>query len=165
MDAGEWMEVVIKLPESDKDSLETQGGPANALYHLTHFFSREFRMSRKNGFTLIELPIVVVMIGVLAAIAIPKFANTQEKAFVATMKVDLRNLVTYVERNAVDNSGAYFSGTAAGITSLLAFQTSQNVTVTATAIAGNAARWTAVATHTLTEKICNSSAGGLITCT
>jgi prepilin-type N-terminal cleavage/methylation domain-containing protein len=122
-------------------------------------------MTGRKGFTLIELLIVVVMIGVLAAIAIPKFAKTKERAFVATMKADLRNLATYEERYAVDSAGTYFSGTATGTTSLLGFQTSQNVTVTATAIAGSSATWAAVATHTLTSKQCSSSAGGLITCT
>ena len=53
-------------------------------------------MSRK-GFTLIELLIVVVIIGILAAIAIPKFANTKEKAYLASMKSDLRNLITAEE--------------------------------------------------------------------
>src|SRR5256886_17245715 len=53
-------------------------------------------MNRK-GFTLIELLIVVVIIGILAAIAIPKFANTKEKAYIASMKSDLRNLVTAEE--------------------------------------------------------------------
>src|SRR5256885_6797684 len=52
-------------------------------------------MNRK-GFTLIELLIVVVIIGILAAIAIPKFANTKEKAYLASMKSDLRNQVTKV---------------------------------------------------------------------
>jgi prepilin-type N-terminal cleavage/methylation domain len=121
-------------------------------------------MVERKGFTLIELLIVVVIIGVLAAIAIPKFARTKERAFVATMKADLRNLATYEERYAVDSAGTYFSGTATSTTSLLGFQASQNVTVTATAIAGASATWAAVATHTLTSKQCSSSAGGLITC-
>ena len=59
-------------------------------------------MNRK-GFTLIELLIVVVIIGILAAIAIPKFANTKEKAVLASMKSDLRNLVTAEEGFFSDN--------------------------------------------------------------
>ena len=53
-------------------------------------------MSRK-GFTLIELLIVVVIVGILAAIAIPKFANTKAKSILAGMKTDLRNLATAQE--------------------------------------------------------------------
>jgi prepilin-type N-terminal cleavage/methylation domain-containing protein len=60
-------------------------------------------MNRK-GFTLIELLIVVVIIGILAAIAIPKFANTKQKAIVASMKSDLRNLVTAQEAYFSDNN-------------------------------------------------------------
>ena len=60
-------------------------------------------MNRK-GFTLIELLIVVVIIGILAAIAIPKFANTKEKAVVAGMKSDLRNMVTANEGFFSDNN-------------------------------------------------------------
>jgi prepilin-type N-terminal cleavage/methylation domain-containing protein len=59
-------------------------------------------MNRK-GFTLIELLIVVVIIGILAAIAIPKFANTKEKAYITQMKSDLRNLVTAEEAYFADS--------------------------------------------------------------
>ena len=65
-------------------------------------------MNRK-GFTLIELLIVVVIIGILAAIAIPKFANTKAKAYIASMKSDLRNLVTAEEAFFADS--VKYSGT------------------------------------------------------
>src|SRR5438876_2682844 len=60
-------------------------------------------MSRR-GFTLIELLIVVVIIALLAAIAIPKFANTKEKAYIGAMKSDLRNLATAEEAFFYDSS-------------------------------------------------------------
>jgi type IV pilus assembly protein PilA len=58
-------------------------------------------MNRK-GFTLIELLIVVVIIGILAAIAIPKFSNTKEKALVSGMKSDLRNFASAQEAYYAD---------------------------------------------------------------
>ena len=117
------------------------------------------RASRK-GFTLIELLIVVVIIGILAAIAIPKFANTKDKAYIAAMKSDLRNLATYEESYAADSGGLYFSGdgTAQG------FRTSQNVTVAATATTSPNG-WSATATHALTSRTCAQSFFGVITCT
>jgi prepilin-type N-terminal cleavage/methylation domain-containing protein len=59
-------------------------------------------MTNRKGFTLIELLIVVVIIGILAAIAIPKFANTKDKAKIASMKSDLRNLVSAQEGHFAD---------------------------------------------------------------
>jgi Tfp pilus assembly protein PilE len=109
---------------------------------------------------LIELLIVIVIIGILAAIAIPKFANTREKAYLASMKADLRNLATYEEAYAAD-SGTYFSGNG----SAQGFTPSQNVTITATAVAGPPAGWSAAASHSLTSKTCQYSLNGLITCT
>ncbi|HTR76847.1 MAG TPA: type II secretion system protein [Gemmatimonadaceae bacterium] len=62
-------------------------------------------MSRtRSGFTLIELLIVVVIIGILAAIAIPKFASTKGKASLTAMKSDLHNLTTMQEGYFYDHS-------------------------------------------------------------
>jgi type IV pilus assembly protein PilA len=56
----------------------------------------------RSGFTLIELLIVVVIIGILAAIAIPKFAATKQQAYISSMKGDLNNLVTAEEAYFAD---------------------------------------------------------------
>jgi prepilin-type N-terminal cleavage/methylation domain-containing protein len=69
--------------------------------------ARKRSMRSRQGFTLIELLIVVVIIGILAAIAIPKFANTKEKAVVASMKSDLRNLASAQEAYWVENRTYY----------------------------------------------------------
>lgn len=106
----------------------------------------------RKGFTLIELLIVVVIIGILAAIAIPKFATTKEKAYMATMKTDLRNLVTAQE--------GYFSDNQAFTTDLnaLNFDPSTNVTVVVNSAAN--ADWDATATHALvTGKQCVVAVG------
>ncbi len=58
----------------------------------------------KKGFTLIELLIVVVIIGILAAIAIPKFSNTKDKAKLASVKTDIRNYMTAEEAYFSDNA-------------------------------------------------------------
>lgn len=51
----------------------------------------------RRAFTLIELLVVVVIIGIIAAIAIPKFANSKRQGYVAAMKADLRNLASAQE--------------------------------------------------------------------
>jgi prepilin-type N-terminal cleavage/methylation domain-containing protein len=60
-------------------------------------------MRNAKGFTLIELLIVVVIIGILAAIAIPRFASTKEKAFDSAAKSDLRNAMSAQEAYFADN--------------------------------------------------------------
>jgi prepilin-type N-terminal cleavage/methylation domain-containing protein len=62
----------------------------------------------RRGFTLIELLIVVVIIGILAAIAIPKYQATKGKAYFAGMRSDLHNLTTAQEAYFYDHS-AYTS--------------------------------------------------------
>jgi len=61
-------------------------------------------MNNRRGFTLIELLIVVVIIGLLAAIAIPKFSATKDKAKMASVRSDLRNTMTAQEAYFADFS-------------------------------------------------------------
>ncbi len=119
-------------------------------------------MRNRKGFTLIELLIVVVIIGILAAIAIPKFANTKDKAYVAAMKSDLRNLATYEEQWAADNNGSYFAGTATNAAPLNGFTPSQNVTAIATVVAGPPQTWSATASHSQSAKTCSNSTGAIV---
>ena len=64
---------------------------------------RPYMAENRRGFTLIELLIVVVIIGVLAAIAIPKFASSKEKAYDATAVADLRHLIEASEAYFADH--------------------------------------------------------------
>ncbi len=90
----------------------------------------------RRGFTLIELLIVVVIIGILAAIAIPKFADTKAKAYITAMKSDLKNLVATNEAWYSDNNT--YVGLAASPTGSIGVTISQTLTATG---------WTATAAH------------------
>ncbi len=59
---------------------------------------------KKRGFTLIELLIVVAIIAILAAIAVPNFLEAQTRAKVARVRSDHRSLATAVESYYVDNN-------------------------------------------------------------
>ena len=109
-------------------------------------------VKNRKGFTLIELLIVVVIIGILAAIAIPKFAATKDKAKLASVRTDLRNMMTAQE--------AYFSdfatyGSFANLQAASNFTLSTGNTMTITEAANG---YTATATN-------ETISSGLKTCT
>jgi len=94
---------------------------------------------RRAGFTLIELLIVVVIIGILAAIAIPKFSSTREKAFMGSMKSDLRNLATL--QDIYHNNTYTYSTNPTDV----AFTNSDGVIVTISS--ANGTGWAATSAH------------------
>ena len=115
------------------------------------------QQTNRKGFTLIELLIVVVIIGILAAIAIPKFSSTKEKAYMASMKADLKNL-TNVEEAFYADSGKYAN--AAQLTGNYGWNLSQGNTQVG--VTGDATGWSAAVSNPAVKSVatCNIFAGG-----
>ena len=98
--------------------------------------------TRRAGFTLIELLIVIVIIGILAAIAIPKFGKTREKAYFKAMMSDLRNMNAQQE--------IYYSNPASGYNytnNLTSLDMVASQGVSLFPIGANTQGWAATAAH------------------
>jgi type IV pilus assembly protein PilA len=111
----------------------------------------------RKGFTLIELLIVVVIIGILAAIAIPKFASTKEKAYITAMRSDLRNMMT-AQESYFSDYGTYSTTTG----NLKGFSQTTGVWVAIEAASTNGAGWYASSTHNALQatQTCAIAVGG-----
>ncbi len=73
------------------------------------------RSNGEGGFTLVELLVVMLILGLLAAIAIPSFFNQRDKATDADAKAAARTAQTAIETYATDNGGSYAGATAANL--------------------------------------------------
>ncbi len=112
-------------------------------------------MRSSKGFTLIELMIVVVIIGILATMAIPRYFNVVTKNKQAEAKMILKQIYTNERTYRQQGSGYYIPGAAASAASPTAFQqiwvsimASSRYTYT---IAGNANSFTATATSSILD--------------
>lgn len=78
---------------------------------MLHLFKK--RLSNRKGFTLVELLVVIAIIGILAAIAVPRFTNASEAARGAKMQADLRTIDSAIQLAVAQ--GAYTIGTAGNV--------------------------------------------------
>jgi len=94
------------------------------------------RSSEESGFTLVELLVVMLILGILAAIAIPTFFNQRNKARDASVKEMVRTAQTAMETYAIDHNGQYTGTPAASPAELKKIEPTIDTTVITTAAAG-----------------------------
>ena len=118
------------------------------------------RSTNKNmrGFTLIELMIVVAILMVLAAIALPQFSAYRTRGYNSSALADLKNASTGQEAYYVDHQ--VYADTETDLTGSYGLLTSQNVTLQAS---GTADTYSIVAWHSRGDKTYTTTGVGVIT--
>jgi general secretion pathway protein G len=92
-------------------------------------------MRAKSGFTLVEILIVVVILGILAAIVIPQFTSASSEAKLSALRSDLQTVRSQIELYKIQHTDA-FPGTATGFNFVAAMTTKTNVYGNTTASEG-----------------------------
>ena len=99
-----------------------------------------------KGFTLIEILVALVIVGILATVVLLKTKSMKDKGYKATMLSDLHNLTTVQE--------AYFNEAAAYSNDLTALKHVKSPGVSVTIVVANATGWSARATHSASTQTC-----------
>lgn len=115
------------------------------------------QQSRRGGFTLIELLVVVVVIGILATLAIPKYAATKDKGKLASIRSDLRNIMTAQEAYWADHT-TFATLAALQASTNFTFSTGNSAAISAT----NSGYTATVSNSSITSALdeCTVSVGG-----